>query len=301
MPLIKEGWADALEPGIREWFFLGAQRRQALAPRLFDFMTSQKNAEHMRGVGAISPDAWEEFSITGKPASVSYDQGYKKTFTHTTYLVELPIQKELIEDNLYIDVIDAASSLGDSAMLKREVDAASVFNNAASASYLGPDGVALASDSHPNGPTSNGTQDNNFAATALTKANVAVVREAMMAFTDDKGSKLAVTPNTLLVPPALEDEAIEIAKSMNDPTSGNNTINPQFGRFEVVAWHYLTSATTWFMIDSVLMKQSLKWFDRVPLSIYLKQADTSVFATYMARMRYSFGWRDWRWVARAIA
>lgn len=301
MPLIKEGWADALEPGIREWFFLGAQRRQALAPRLFDFMTSQKNAEHMRGVGSIAPDAWEEFDTTGKPASVAYDQGYKKTFTHRTYLVELPIKKELIEDNLYTEVIDAASQLGDSAMLKREVDAASVFNNAASASYLGADGVALASDSHPNGPDSSGTQDNNFAATALTKANVAVVREAMMAFKDDKGSLVAVTPNTLLVPPALEDEAIEIAKSMNDPTSGNNTINPQFGRFEVVAWHYLTSATTWFMIDSVLMKQSLKWFDRVPLSIYLKQADTSVYATYMARMRYSFGWRDWRWVARAIA
>lgn len=301
MPLIKEGWADALEPGIREWFMLGAQRRQALAPRLFDFLPSVKSSEHMRGVGAIAPDAWEDFAVSGVPASVSFDQGYKKTFTHQTYMVELPIQKELIEDNQYSDVIDAASQLGDSAALKREVDAASVFNNAASASYLGADGVALASDSHPNGPTVSGTQDNNFAATALTKANVAVVREAMMAFTDDRGSKLAVTPNILLVPPALEDEALEIAKSINDPSTANNTINPQYGRFEVVAWHYLTSSTTWFMIDSVLMRQSLKWFDRIPLSIYLKQADTSVFATYIARMRYSYGWRDWRWVARAIA
>lgn len=301
MPLIKEGWADALEPGIREWFMLGAMRRQALAPRLFDFMNSQKSAEHMRAIGSIAPDTWDLFEPSGKIPSVSFDQGYKKTFTHRTYMVELPIKKELIEDNQYSEVIDAAGQLGDSAALKREVDAASVFNNAASASYLGADGVALASDSHPNGPDVSGTQDNNFASTALTKANVATVREAMQAFKDDRGSLVAVTPNILLVPPALEDEALEIAKSINDPASGNNAINPHFGRFEVVAWHYLTSSTTWFMIDSVLMKQSLKWFERIPLSIYLKNADTSVYATYIARMRYSFGWRDWRWVARATA
>jgi hypothetical protein len=298
MPLIKEGWADALEPGIREWFFLGANRRPSLLGETFDVLDSEKDAEHLMGRGAVSPDQWEEYSKTGRVPSVSFDRGYKKTFRHTTFLVELPIQQELIEDNLYSDVIDATSALGDSAQLKREVDRASVFNYAFtdSAVYHGGDGKPLCSDSHPNGPDVSGTQDNNFTL-ALSKANVRTVREAMQAFKDDKGNLVAVTPDTLRVPPALEDDAIEITQSLQDPTSANNTVNPQFGRFRVVVDHYLTDSNAWFMEDSMKRRQSLKWFNRVPLSIELDRVEKKAFAVYIARMRYSFGFKDWRWVA----
>lgn len=296
-PLVKEGWADALEPGIREWFFLGADRRASLIADLFDVQGSMKDSEHFRAVGAISPAAWNDFSKSGEVPSVSFDAGYKKSFQHTTYMVELPIQVELIEDNQYTAILDAADALGDSATLKREVDAASVFNNAFSASYLGADGVALCSDSHPNGPDNAGvTQDNSFALT-LTKSNVKTVREAMQAFTDDKGNLVAVTPNTLIVPPGLEDDALVIAQSMQDPESANNAINPQQGRWQVKVWHYLTDSNAWFMADSVLMKRNLKWFNRVPLNVELDRVEKKAFAVYIARMRYSYGWRDWRWVA----
>lgn len=295
-PLIKEGWADVLEPGIREWFMLGQQRRPTLIPTLFDVLSSSKDAEHFRGVGALGPDAWDEFSKSGRVPSVGFDQGYKATFRHTTYMVELPIQQELIEDAQYTNVIDAAMELGDSAALKRETDAASVFNNAFSESFVGPDAVALCSDSHPNGPTTSGTQDNNFAL-ALNKTNVRAMREAMMAFADDKGNKVATTPNALIVPPALEDDAIEIAMSLLDPTSGNNAVNAQYGRFQVIPWHYLTDSNAWFMVDTMLMKRHLKWINRVELSVELDRVEKKAYAVYIARMRYSYGWRDWRWIA----
>ena len=295
-PLIKENWAELLEPGIREHFFLGASRRPSLITQMFDVMQSAKDSEYMVGSGAISPDAWEEFSKTGRVPNVGFDQGYKKTWQHVTYLVELPVQVELVEDYLYGIINDSASRLGDSASLKREVDAASVFNNAFSASYLGADGVALCSDSHPNGPTVSGTQDNNFTL-ALSKTNLRTIREAMQAFKDARGNLLAVTPDTLLVPPALEDDAIEIVNSVLDPTSANNTVNAMAGRFRVVTWHYLTDTNAWFLIDSQLMRQNLKWFERVPLSIQLDRVEKRAYAFYNARMRYSYGWRDWRWIA----
>lgn len=297
-PLIKENWAQLLEPGIREHFFLGASRRPSLITQMFDVMQSAKDSEYMVGSGAISPDAWEEFSKTGRVPNVGFDQGYKKTWQHTTYLVELPVQVELVEDDLYGIINDSAARLGDSAALKREVDGASVFNNAftATAPYLGADGVALCSDSHPNGPTVSGTQDNNFTL-ALSKTNLRTIREAMQAFKDDRGNLLAVTPDTLLVPPALEDDAIEIVNSVLDPTSANNTVNAMAGRFRVVTWHYLTDTNAWFLIDSQLMRQNLKWFERVPLSIQLDRVEKRAYAFYNARMRYSYGWRDWRWIA----
>jgi len=294
--MTKEGWAAALEPGIREWFFLGAGRRSSLLDMQYDVMGSSKSSEHMKAIGAVSPDAWEHYSKTGIVPTVDMSAGYQKTFTHTTYLVELPIQQELIEDNQYTGIIDAAGALGDSAMLKREVDRASVFNNGFSSAFLGADGVALFSDSHPNGPETSGVQDNNFAL-ALTRDNVRTIREAMQAFKDDKGNLIAVTPDTLIVPPGLEDDALIIAQSILDPTSGNNAINAQRGRWKVEVDHYLTDSNAWFMVDSIKRKQNLKWFNRIPMDVVLDRVEKRAFAFFNARMRYSYGWRDWRWAA----
>ena len=82
---------------------------------------------------------------------------------------------------------------------------------------------------------------------------------------------------------------------MQDPTNANNTINPQAGRYQVVPWHHLSDANNWFVIDSVWMRESLRWYDRVPLEIRLID-ETTTEAVYEAYMRYSFGWDDWRWV-----
>jgi len=83
--------------------------------------------------------------------------------------------------------------------------------------------------------------------------------------------------------------------------SADNDLNPQAGRFRYVVWPYLTSATKWFMIDSVKMRQSLIWFDRIPVGINRKVQDETLYATWIARMRYSYGWRDWRWVHQGNA
>lgn len=295
MPMIKEGWANALEPGIREWVFLGMDRRASLIPALFDILGSAKSSEHFGSIGAISPDAWDQFKKTKVPATVSFDEGYKKTFTHETFMVELPIEAELIEDNLYPQIMDQAGMLGDSFGLKKEVDGANIFNRAFTAAYTGADAVSLCNDSHPNGPTVSGTQDNSYAL-ALTKDNVKTLREAMYAFKDDRGNVASVVPTMLLVPRALEDTAREIVESEKNPTNANNTSNPMYNRFNVVVWDFLTDSNAFFLIDEVKMKQSLKWFNRVPFSVRLKGGDTSVYATYIARARYSLGWRDWRWI-----
>ena len=296
MAMIKDQWAESLEPGIREWFSVGYNRRAALREQLFNVQTSNKSAEHLHSFGAIGIDAWDNFENQGIISTVDYDVGYKTTFTNVTKALRVKIQREWVEDNLYNQVIAPVQQLGDSAALKMETDAASVFVNATSASHLGGDGVALASDSHPHSPAKSGTtQDNNYAL-ALSATNVATVREAMMAFTDDAGGLVGVMPDLLIVPPELEDTAKTITQTMGLVSSMDNDINPQFGRFRYVVWHYLTDANAWFMVDSNLMRQSLHWFNRVPLSIRLESTDTTVFATYVARMRYSYGWSDWRWV-----
>ncbi len=301
MTLVKDEFTEALLPGIREWFSIGYSRRQLQMGSLFNILPSTSDSEYYHSFGAVSPDAWNLFESSGTIPAVGFDRGYKTTFTHKEFLVELPIRRTLIEDNKYPQILDAAAQLGDSAALKREHDAASVFNNYSSSSYVGGDAVALGSNSHPNGPHKGATQDNLYASTALSATNVETVREAMMAYTDDVGEYCGIVPNLLLVPPALENTAKTICETDGIVGKADNDINPQKGRFTYIMWPYLSSSTTWFMIDSAKMKQSLIWFDRTALDIYPKKQDDTVFVTYIARMRYSYGWRDWRWVGCAAA
>jgi hypothetical protein len=297
MPVLERQWTEALDPIIHHWFEIGIQMRAPVAPLLFNVQGSVRSDEQIGGIGGVSVDAWDNYEKDGNVSEVDFNKGYIKTYTHKEYPLDMTIERKFMDDNMYPQITQPSMRLGISAMRKREVDAASVFNNAFSASYTGGDAVALCSASHPHSPDAAGTTQSNTGTTALSASAVASTRVSMMAFTDDKGNKLGITPDTILVPPGLEDTALVIAKSLNDPTSANNSINPQENRFNIVTWHYLTDANDWFMIDSVQMKQSLDWFNRVPLSINLKGGqDTTLKATWRAYMRYSFGFSDWRWI-----
>lgn len=289
-------WADALDPIVKKWFDVGMNRRQSLISTLFNVQGSSRAYEEVSGIGAIGIDAWKNYNKSGQVSEADFDQGFKTTYTHIEYPLDFWIERKTIDDNQYSSIFKEAARIGDSAAVFRENEAASVFNNAFSSSFVGADAVALCSDSHPYSPVKAGTQDNKGTA-ALTKANVSVAREAMMAFTDDNGNKVAVTPTHIIVPPSLEDEALEISKSLLDPTSANNTINAHAGRFQVVVWHYLTDSNNWFMVDMPLMKMHLDWYDRAPLTIGLRDGDDRTLRAYWrAYQRFSYGFSDWRWI-----
>jgi hypothetical protein len=291
-------WADALDPIVRFRFDLAFNRRASLIPTLFNVQGSVRAYEQVSGVGAVGIGAWNAWEQTGHVGEADFDQGYKATYTHREYPMDIRIMRKLIDDANFAQVFRLIERVGDSAALKRETDAASIFNNAFTdtAPYAGPDSVGLCSDAHPNSPQKTGATQDNEGTYALTVDNVATVREAMMAFTDDNGNKMGVTPNLLLVPPQLEDEALVIARTPGIVGSANNDVNPQAGRFQVQPWHYLTDSNAWFMIDTMLMKQSLDWFNRVPLTINPIVEDKTMSAGWRAYMRYSLGWSDWRWV-----
>lgn len=298
MTMISEQLSYALDLGIAYWFEQGFARRASLIPALFNVQNSSSSDEEAVGLGAVGTDAWDAYENGGVVSHADFDQGYKKTYTHKEYPMIMRIKRKLYEDNKYPQIFRMAMRLGDSARVKMEKSAASVFINAFtdSAPYAGADAVGLCSTAHPASPHNTGSTQSNEGTYSLTKANIGTVREAMMAFNDDKGNVTAVTPDLLLVPPELEDEAIVIAGSMLDPTSANNALNPQSDRFKVLVWHYLTDSNAWFMIDSSLMKLSLDWWNRVPLQIQPYVQDNTIDLAWIAYMRFSYGWSDWRWI-----
>lgn len=295
MVMRSSNWAELVLPVIYNWYDVGRTLRPELRPQIYNVQVSQQAAERNVGYGGIAPDAWGVYEASGVKANVDFDKGYVAEYQHSEYVVRFQIERKLLDDDQYgIVTAERARKLGVSATQKMEIDAASVFNNAFSTDYNGPDGKPLCSTTHPRNPNKTGSLV-NAGTSPLTKANVGLTRQAMMATEDDAGNILGMVPNAIMVPPELEDTALEIVNSLNDPTSANNAINPQAGRFTVIPWHYLTDSNNWFMMDTIWMRESLKWYERTPLEITVAEQNATE-AVYEAYMRYSYGWDDWRWV-----
>lgn len=293
---ISEQWAELLEPGLRSIFQVqrDALAAQSVIPVLFNVVTSNKAEEHDLGMGGFAD--WQEYE-----GSIEYDdneQLYKTTYTHKEYVQGFKVERKLVDDDQYSVINKRPRGLALSAMRTREKHAASVFNNAFSSDYTGGDSVALCSNSHPYSPGNSGSVQDNLGTSTFSHDAVVATRQLMRAYLDDRGELVQVNPDTLLVPPELEDEAYEVVESVNKSGETSNTINyVRSVMRNVVVWDYLTDANNWFVVDTQLAKLYLNWLDRVPLEFEMDPtSDFRLEARFRGYMRYSYGWSDWRWV-----
>jgi phage major head subunit gpT-like protein len=143
------------------------------------------------------------------------------------------------------------------------------------------DGLSFFNAAHPLNP--GGNQSNNFTTTALTTANYATVREAMMAYLGENGQPLGVNPGLLIVPPQLERQAKEIVKAAIIPDPGAvaaGVTNVNAGTAELLVLPELAgAATTWYLADTSKAVKPYAWVLRQAPLFVSKQSpdDDSVF------------------------
>ena len=293
---ISEQWPYLLEPGLKAIY---QQQTAALVAEskiqmLFNVISSDKSAEEFLGVGGMGD--WEEYK--GAIEYDDMDQLYKTTLTHKEYSRGFSVERKLVDDDHYNIINQKPASLALTAVRTREKHAASIFNNAFSSSYTGGDSVSLCNDSHPLAPTHSADVVDNAGSSALGYDSVVETRRIMREYVDDRGELTPVMPDTLLVPPELEETAFSIWRTMNKPDTAdyhNNFVQGFLGK--VVVWDYLTDANNWFLMDSRLAKIHLLWVERVQQEFAMDPAsDFNLIAKYRGYMRYSYGWSDWRWV-----
>lgn len=90
-----------------------------------------------------------------------------------------------------------------------------------------------------------GTTALSVATQAAAIASYGAARTAMMMFKDDEGRPLNITPETLLVPPALEAVALAL---INNDRLDDGKANPYKGTATVVVDARLTDSTAWFLL-----------------------------------------------------
>lgn len=285
----------ALGPILRAVFFdqLQAVAGDSVINQIFNVQTSDRAIERNLGVGGFG-----NFNkYTGNIEYDSFEQLYTATYTPDEYARGFGIERKLIDDDMYGVIVQRARLLGLAADRTVETSAASLFANAFSASFLGPDGVALCSASHPLSPTDSRTQS-NIGTSALTHDSLVSARQAMLRFKDSQNQPMPVNPDTILVPIELEQQARAIVESVNRAGTANNDVNVNraYG-YQIIVSRYLTDTNDWFLIDSRLSKMWCNWYWRVrPEFAVSPMSEYELIARGRAYMRYAFGWDTWQWI-----
>ena len=281
-----------LLPGLNALFGLEYSRYGEEHKEIFDTETSERSFEEETKLSGFSAAP-----VKNEGSAIAYDnaqEAWTARYNHETISLGFSLTEEAIEDNLY----DSLSSRYTKALARamaytKQTKAAAILNNGFSASYVGGDGVALFSASHP--LVSGGT-NSNIPTTAAdlneTSLEAAVIQIA--AWTDERGLLIAAKPRKLVVPPSLMFVSTRLLETELRTGTADNDINALKSNGSIpegyTVNHFLTDTDAWFLTTDV--PNGLKHFVRSPMANSMDGDFDTGNVRYKARERYSFGWSD---------
>jgi phage major head subunit gpT-like protein len=222
-------------------------------------------------------------------------EGYPKDLIPAEFKERIPISRKLRDDLEWPMMTQIPAALGRAAMRTYETKVAQMWNDA----FLGTvfktaDGLSICNTAHTT--KAGATTWDNALANSLGLTGVKNTRTAFRKFTDSRNNKIDCNLTHLLVPVALEETALEIARSTDRPDSVNRTANVYLGNVDVLVWNQLLSDTVWFGLDLPVLMQNALLMSRVaPEFTSFGNPDTDVFNA-KAYVRFALGMLDWRGV-----
>jgi hypothetical protein len=244
--------------------------------------------QEFAGTGLLPPKA------QGSPLALgSIQQGYAKRYLHITYGLRFTVSEEALADCKYDDAIKGTKNLGSSAKLTQEYEAAAVFINAFSSSYVGADAVSLCNTAHP--LPLGGTASNQLA-TAMSLSETAI--ETMWANMSQIPASNGIVvngydPKHLVVPKPLWFRANRILRSELQNDTANNALNVLKGMgIEIGSNRYFTSNTNFWLVSD--LDDGLRFIWRQKPMFREHNTEDNYTATFSVIERFSVGWSNWR-------
>lgn len=243
-------FSKLLWPGIKKIYGDKYNQHKTEYTEIFKKETSNKAYEEYQGISGFG---LAQRKPEGHPIAMdTMRQGFTTRATNVTFALGFIITRELYDDDQYDKVSSQRSkALAHSMRQTKEIVGANIINRAFTAGYTYGDGVVLCSASHPN--VAGGTFSNTLAvASDLNQAALEQMAIDISNFTDDRGLKIAVMADKLLVPPSLMFEAERILKSSLEYDTANNAINAiksrQIFPGGIAVNHYLTDTDAFFIL-----------------------------------------------------
>lgn len=289
---ISTNFAKLLEPGLRKIFFETYKELPEQYTGIYNMNTSKKAKETDYGLGAFG-DWIERADELDTVAYAKLSAGLERTYTHKAFTKGFIIGRELYDDEQYGQMKKMAKALARAGRAKVEKDAMIPLKEGFTKAIY--DGKPLFAADHP--LVDSATTCSNLVTGALTEASLKVAMQRMRETVDEAGNLVQFTPDTLIIPPALEHTAKVILNSTQVPGSGNNDVNTVKGAMKIKVMDYLGaiaggSDTAWFVQDS--SRHELNFFWRVKPEFKATDEFDNFTAKYRGYMRYSFGVSDWR-------
>ena len=281
-----------LLPGLNALFGLQYATYDQEHKEIYETETSERSFEEETKLSGFSAAP-----VKNEGSAISYDnaqEAWTARYNHETIALGFSLTEEAIEDNLY-DSLSAryTKALARAMAYTKQVKAAAVLNNGFSSSYLGGDGVALFSASHP---LITGGVNSNIPTTAAdlneTSLESAVIQISL--WTDERGLLIAAKPKKLVVPSSLQFVATRLLETELRVGTADNDINAIKNNGSISEGycvnHFLTDTNAWFLTTDV--PNGMKHFVRSPLANSMDGDFDTGNVRYKSRERYSFGWSD---------
>lgn len=295
--LFTDTMLESALPAIDAVMHQTAKKHPEVRPLVFDIRKSTRGIEQVTEVTGLGP-----FVVSDEGADLELDspeQAFDKTYLHLKYRLGFQYSTESLEDGKFREIKAQSKNLIRSAQDTRETLAAAVFNDGHG--DTGPDGVSLFSASHPLAKIG-GVQSNLIAAADLDVPSLMDMLTIFRTWDHHSGIPAAITPKTLLIPPALEFVAAEILRGDMRSDTANHTINalkarvglPSFS--QILLWVYLSDPDAWQVLASP-DETGLAWYDRKKLKVKAWQENKSDSAIVAGRMRFSVGYDTYLGVA----
>lgn len=222
-------------------------------------------------------------------------QQFTTSYIHKNFGIGFQITANTIRDNLYKDSWPRATESGkDSMRQAKNIEGAAILNNGFNTNFPVSDGQPLFSTAHP---VNGNTVPNTFS--VPTQLNETALQDAIIGvqqFLNAAGLRIALQPEKLIVPPALQFTANVLLDSKFRTATANNDINAIYNLSSVPMGYrtnqFLSSPSAWFLLTDE--SNGFKYYERDPLTIDMFTDTTTRNLNVTFVERYSFGCSNWR-------
>jgi hypothetical protein len=285
----------ALWPGIFRWTHMKYSEHPLEITEIFGAMNNsgKKYEETVEATGfGLAP-------VKAEGAATTYDshsQGPTTRYMHVAYSLGYIVTREELDDNQYPEKArNRSTALAFSFRQTKEIVGANILNRGFNVAFAGGDGKPLFATDHPG--FGGGSQSNKLAVDAdLSEAALEDLIVQISQAENNRGLKIAIKPQKLIVHPANMFEAHRIMYSTLQPGTANNDVNAvrNMGVVPggVAVNHYLTNEDAWYLKTDV--PNGLMGFQRTPFEFTRDNDFDTINAKAKGYERYTFGWSDWR-------